>query len=258
MNIPHLLHHFSSQDGTVVFMQTLNPLTDGPPKISSLMPAGITELTPYAFNNLDGLWVGDAVSTGGTEDPDRIITCGEGESLQFPGGAFASVIADLERQQKLTFGSDVPFTESDGVKHTPYITFPLTYSGTGSVEVGAGTEIHPMLGSADGISEPHWITEIWIVDDQGYTTSMKSMDPTGVDYAVYEFYPNSNSKQVTAYLWCNIHGMYVGPTVDVPEKNDWSLDDDTIGQDEQPTDSAYGITASIGSFLIGALPMFFM
>lgn len=240
-------------------MQTLNPLTDGAPKISSFMPAGVTELTPYAFNNLDGLWVGEAVSTGGTEDPDRIIACGEEEALQFPGGAFASVIADLERQQKVTYGSDVPFTESDSAKHTPYIDFGDVMTGTGYVTVGSEAgEIHPMNGSADGVTEPHWITEIWIVDDQGYTTSMKSMDPTGVDAAIYEFYPNSNSKQVTAYIWCNIHGMYVGPTVDVPEQNDWSVDDDTVGQPDQPVDSAHGVAASLASFLIGALPVFFM
>lgn len=101
------------QDGNVVDMQTFNPLSEGYPTVLMNMPAGVTELTPYTFNNLDGLWVGESVSTGGTDDQDRIITCGEGETLQFVGRAWPSVVADLEKQQKDTFGSDVPFTESD-------------------------------------------------------------------------------------------------------------------------------------------------
>lgn len=94
-------------------MQTFNPLSDGYPTVTSPMPAGTTQITPYTFNNLDGLWVGETVSTGGTGDADRIIACGDEESLQWVGGAWESVIADLEKQQKDTYKSDVPFTETD-------------------------------------------------------------------------------------------------------------------------------------------------
>ncbi|KAL7510231.1 hypothetical protein ACHAXN_007447 [Cyclotella atomus] len=240
------------QDGNVVDMQTFNPLSEGYPTVLMNMPAGVTELTPYTFNNLDGLWVGETVSTGGTDDQDRIITCGEGETLQFVGRAWPSVVADLEKQQKDTFGSDVPFTESDSAKHTPYITFDEE-AGTAIVMVGSEEgEIHPMSGSTDGVTEPHWITEVWVVDDQGYTTTLNSLDPTGVDYASLEFYPDSNSKQLTAYIWCNIHGLYVGPTVDIPSKGDG---EDTA---EIPENSATGVVASLGGIFAAALPMFVM
>lgn len=94
-------------------MHTFNPLSDGYPTQNSSMPAGITQLTPYTFNNRDGLWVGETVETGGTADTNRVIACGTEYSLQWVGGAWESVIADLERQQKDTYQSDVPFTETE-------------------------------------------------------------------------------------------------------------------------------------------------
>ena len=51
------------------------------------------------------------MSVEGTEDPDRIIACGAEETLQWVEGAWDSVIADLEKQQLETYGSDVPFEE---------------------------------------------------------------------------------------------------------------------------------------------------
>lgn len=141
---------------------------------------------------------------------------------------------------------------TQGAKHTPYITFDEE-AGTAIVMVGSEEgEIHPMSGSTDGVTEPHWITEVWVVDDQGYTTTLNSLDPTGVDYASLEFYPDSNSKQLTAHIWCNIHGLYVGPTVDIPSKGD---DEDTA---EIPESSANGLVASLGGMLAAALPMFVM
>jgi desulfoferrodoxin (superoxide reductase-like protein) len=140
---------------------------------------------------------------------------------------------------------------NQGAKHTPYLTFDQE-AKTATVTVGSEDgEIHPMDGSADGVTEPHWISEVWIVDDQGYTTTLSSLDPTGVDHASLQFYPNSNSKSITAYIWCNIHGMYVGPTVDIPWKSDES--DDTT---ENPGSSASGALASLGAMFTAALAAF--
>ena len=94
-------------------MHTLDPQADGNvTSTTSTLPTGVTALTPYLFSNRDGLLVGDTVSVGGTEDPDRIIACGAEETLQWVEGAWDSVIADLEKQQEVTYGSDVPFEET--------------------------------------------------------------------------------------------------------------------------------------------------
>ena len=131
-------------------------------------------------------------------------------------------------------------------KHTPYITFDE--SGTASVTVGSEEgEIHPMNGSADGVTEPHWITEIWIEDDQGHITTLKTLDPTGVEYASLEFVPEENAKQLTAYIWCNIHGLYVGPTVDVPVEGNGM---------EPPESSAFMTVVSISLFWAVAVVYF--
>ena len=116
-------------------------------------------------------------------------------------------------------------------------------------------EIHPMNGSSDGVISPHWITEVWIVDDQGYTTTLKALDPTGVDYASLEFFPREGAETLTAYIWCNIHGLYVGPTVNVPANDD--------GFTVEATDNSSGGTvvalgAVISSLVIAAIPALFM
>jgi desulfoferrodoxin (superoxide reductase-like protein) len=141
-----------------------------------------------------------------------------------------------------------------GAKHTPYITFNDS-ANTATVLVGSEEgEIHPMVGSLDGVTEPHWITEIWIVDDQGFTQKLNALDPTGVEYASIEFTPPSDSKTLTAYIWCNIHGLYVGPTVDVPVKeNDTALD-----TNPNPESSARSAIVSFSSLLAAALSVFFL
>lgn len=106
-----------------------------------------------------------------------------------------------------------------------------------------------MNGSTDGVTEPHWITEIWIEDDQGHITTLKTLDPTGVEYASLEFFPEENAKQLTAYIWCNIHGLYVGPTVDVP------VEDNGM---EPPESSASTTAILTSSSWVVALLVFFM
>ena len=63
--------------------------------------------------------------------------------------------------------------------------------------------------------EPHWITEIYVVDQTGEIMTMQSLNPTHVDIAQITFDIPSSATTLTAYEWCNIHGLYVGPTVDV-------------------------------------------
>ena len=101
------------------------------------------------------------------------------------------------------------------MKHIPYIT--LNEDGvTGSIIVGVEPDpVHPMIGSADGVEDPHWITEVYVVDaDTGKIITMKSLDPTGVDAATMEFDIPSGTKSIIAYEWCNIHGLWESPKVE--------------------------------------------
>ena len=87
---------------------------------------------------------------------------------------------------------------------------------TGSIIVGVEPDpVHPMIGSADGATDPHWITEVYVVDaDTGKIITMKSLDPTGVDAATMEFDIPSGTESIVAYEWCNIHGLWESPKVE--------------------------------------------
>ncbi|KAL7521287.1 hypothetical protein ACHAWX_005957 [Stephanocyclus meneghinianus] len=257
-DVVHFVSHI--YDGNVIFMRTLNPQAGEPATVTGLVPEGITALTPFEFCNKHGLWMGDTVSTGGVEQTDRIITCSESDALQWVEGAWTSLKADFERQQRNTFGSDAPYTETDSEKHTPFIT--VNGDGTASILVGSvDGGIHPMVGSADGVEEPHWITEVFIVDDQDNFITLKALDPTGVDQAAIAFSLPENSLSVTAYIWCNIHGLYVGPTVNITSTD--SIQEtagsdevqETAGSDEaeDKSNSASGILATSSLSAVAAL-----
>lgn len=120
----------------------------------------------------------------------------------FAEGAWPSVHADFLRLQAEVFQSETPFTEADGEKHTPYIT--VNDDGTSSILVGkVGGEIHPMNGSSDGVTEPHWITEIYVVDQDDNIVAMKSLDPTGVTEATMTFDTPEGATTLQAYSWCS-------------------------------------------------------
>ena len=144
-------------------------------------------------------------------------TCG---LKQWTSGAWESVHADLLRQQVAQYnptGAAV-FTEVDGKKHTPYITLDAA-GAKGRVFVGVegGSPIHPMTSAKDG--NVHWVTEIYIVDQTGSIVAMESLDPTDVSEATMEFDLSedmmSGGTTLKAYSYCNIHGLWEGPEVEV-------------------------------------------
>jgi len=75
--------------------------------------------------------------------------------------------------------------------------------------------MHPMNGSPDGVAVPHWITEVYVMDENDVIVAMKSLDSTGVDSATLEFDVPEGAESLQAYIWCNLHGLYTGPAVEV-------------------------------------------
>ena len=66
---------------------------------------------------------------------------------------------------------------------------------------------------------PHWITDLYVVNEDNEIIHWKTLDPTGKDTATMEFPIPVGTKKVTVYSWCNIHGLYVGPTYDLDPKS---------------------------------------
>merc|ERR1719189_923504 len=169
------------------------------------IPAGTTQLRAYEWCNLHGLFEGPAVSviTPGT---DSAVCTRDG----IDAGAQSSFIADFNRRQQLTWDSP-PFTEAIGAKHTPYITIQGTL---GTVTVGDGRPYHPMSGGDDPNSV-HFITHIYVLDQGGNIVAMRNLDPNGVDVASISFTIPSTATSLTAYEFCNLHGLWQGPTTAV-------------------------------------------
>ena len=97
----------------------MDPTIAAPATMTFTVPAGVTELTPYEWCNLHGFWKGETMSVPtATEQSSASESVADGGAecslSQFSEGARPSVNADFIRQQKIFFGSDVPFTESDG------------------------------------------------------------------------------------------------------------------------------------------------
>lgn len=70
-----------------------------------------------------------------------------------------------------------------------------------------------VAASAD--AGPHWITHIYVVDQVDIIIAMKTLDPSDVDEAMSSFEIAEGVTEVTAYEWCNLHGLWKGPTVRV-------------------------------------------
>lgn len=118
-------------------------------------------------------------------------------------GSWESVRADFIRRQGTDFMSPTPYTETAGVKHTPYITFD---EAGGLISVGGGDTIHPMTASSDA-SVVHFVTEVLVEDQDGKIIFMKALDPTNVDsVSDVVFAIPEETTSVTAYEFCNLHG----------------------------------------------------
>merc|ERR1712187_9396 len=167
------------------------------------IPTGATQLRAYEWCNLHGLFEGPPVS---------VTTAGTGPAKCTRDGidtsAMPSFIADLNRRQQLIWDSP-PFTEALGAKHTPYITIQ---GNLGTVIVGDGSPYHPMSGGSDPTSV-HFITHIYVVDQSGNIVAMQNLDPTGMDIASISFTIPRYTTSLTAYEFCNLHGLWQGPTV---------------------------------------------
>jgi len=208
----HFITHIlvKDQDSNVIALKALDPDEQAPATMIFDVPTGVTELTPYEWCNLHGLWQGPTVSISSLNGASS-KECGVSD---FHRGAWPSVHADFLRLQKDIFESTLPFDESNGIKHTPYIA--LSDDGTASILVGKSDgPVHPMNGVTDSTSEPHWITEIYVVDQTGAIVEMKTLDTEGADVATIEFNVAEGTETLQAYAWCNMHGLYVGPEVEV-------------------------------------------
>lgn len=194
------------QDEKLLDVMTLDPSARTIPiKATVKIPKDVSKIKAYAFCNLHGLFAGEwyNVQSGtSTREPCAVEAPVE--------AAFPTYHLDFKRRQDAEFNSQNAYTETDdNKKHIPYVTLSDDKS-TGTVVVGVEGEYHPMNTEA-----PHWITDLYVLNEKNEIIYWKTLDPTGKDTATTTFSIPAGTKKVTVYSWCNIHGLYVGPTYDV-------------------------------------------
>eukprot|EP00584_Thalassiosira_punctigera_P007200 CAMPEP_0172536930 /NCGR_PEP_ID=MMETSP1067-20121228/8637_1 /TAXON_ID=265564 ORGANISM="Thalassiosira punctigera, Strain Tpunct2005C2" /NCGR_SAMPLE_ID=MMETSP1067 /ASSEMBLY_ACC=CAM_ASM_000444 /LENGTH=382 /DNA_ID=CAMNT_0013322117 /DNA_START=39 /DNA_END=1187 /DNA_ORIENTATION=- len=247
----HFITHIlaKDQDDKVVALKAMDPTIMPPATMTFWVPASATSLTPFEWCNLHGLWRGEtvtvpAMASASKERRTKDMAC---MASNFEGeGAWTSVHADYLRLQKLPpHNSDAPFTKEKDVKHTPYIT--LKDDGkTASVLVGdPSVAVHPMDGSPDGAGTPHWIREIYVLDQTGTILTMRSLDSAGVDRAEIEFEVPEGTETLVAYSYCNLHGLWEGPAAKVENA--------PAREDDSASNSAGARAVAIGAAVIVSL-----
>ena len=131
--------------------------------------------------------------------------------------------ADFLRRQVDEWQSVTPYTVDDGTKHTPFLTYDAA-SNTATVIVGNGNEtggvFHPMEASEDP-SRVHFIMQMYVVDQNARVIASQTMDPTLPAPArmIIEDIPPGVTA-LTAYEFCNLHGLWQGPTVSITTTDD--------------------------------------
>lgn len=198
------------QNDHVIQMKTMDPTSAVPATFSFDVPEGVTQLIAYEFCNLHGLWKGPTLLI---ETSLRRLATTVDDTCQkddVPPNAYESWSADFNRRQEMPpFDLAHPYT-TDG-KHAPYITLD---GSKGRIVVGTEENMHVMIGG-DAETPPHWITDIYVLDQDKKIIAFQALDPTNVDIATMEFDVPESATDVTAYEWCNIHGLWKGPTVEV-------------------------------------------
>lgn len=198
------------------------------------------ELTPYQVCNRHGLFKGETIRVTnrilGDDSAHEKRECADifrvVKDQDIDSQSHKAFVADFFwRQAKHPFNEPEPFTEADGSSHVPHIKLDDSPSNviTGSVIVGDEKYYHPMKGTiessdmSDEKNSPHWITNIWIVDQYNKILVMKVLDPTDMNIATMKFYVENSAdtvESVRAYLWCNTHGLWVGPAVTVKKADE--------------------------------------
>lgn len=249
----HFITHVyvMDQDGNTVFINALDPTVDTVATKTFEIPEGASTLTAYSWCNLHGLWEGPTIEVNG----------GTGSGIctvaQVEGTAWPSYNADFVHIQSMPpFLATTPYTIEDGTKHTPFITISEDLTSA-SVVVGNEEAFHPMNGG----DAPHWITSVYITNQNKEIISMQMLDPTDVTKAEMTFDIPEGTESVTAWAFCNLHGLWVGPNVMVTA-NEPVADEskpngevaDTNGDKVNPDDAASsGFTSSPASVLVAAL-----
>jgi desulfoferrodoxin (superoxide reductase-like protein) len=130
----------------------------------------------------------------------------------------ATLHAGFLRRQMQEFGWNQAFQVGMDPTHTPYVTFAAK-GRNATVTIGDGNEpggkYHVMIPS-DVPSKIHFIGHIYVFDQNDEIIANRNLDPTDPSPATLTFSIPPGTKSITAYQFCNIHGLWKGEKTAVP------------------------------------------
>ena len=140
------------------------------------------------------------------------------------------------------------FTFVNRTKNTPHITFH-EYAMKATTKISnvyeEGGKYHPVVPSDDP-DKVHYETHIYVVDEGGEIVALQAMDPSsGMVTAMMAFDIPSGAKSLVANEFCNIHGLWMGPEVSVPEFSDGNIYDQVCEVNQHPKGSHESIVTEI-------------
>jgi len=227
----------ADQTGSIIAMREFLPTDPSPATFTFDVPAGTTKLTAFEYCNKHGLFAGDEItlSAGDADASVTEPTCDVDECPQETVDFAREVdclafIAEAKRRQ-IEFNAysptvySVPYTlGTDNEKHSPYIVLDGLVAkvvvGRGAATGDAADPIHPMTDNpANYGADLHYIESIWVEDQNGEILSFRSLSPSESSPATMYFDIPVGTTSVTAYEFCNKHGLFQGPTVTVTPDN---------------------------------------
>jgi len=172
-------------------------------------------MTPYVFCSIHGLWKGDTIQFlgGGSSKPTCEITkCLKEQDAV----AVGSNIAALKHRQNTTHQTNEAFPVDDTVLnalHRPVLT---KEGDLVKVMIGMGSKgpagcpngcYHPVVATADPTAV-HWPEYVYVVNEAGVVVFFVEIAPTVPDPVTLVFETPAKSHTLTAYVYCNIHGLF--------------------------------------------------
>ncbi|CAE8726190.1 unnamed protein product [Polarella glacialis] len=204
------------QAGKIIGMRRLSVTEPAPATLTFQIPAGTTQMTAFEHCNKHGAFKGqmltiDAVQTVPNLQPQCSISLCRGWTSD--AAACSSPITEYERLHSSEFSRTTAVDGNTNLKHKP----SLTVHGNGSATVVVGQEnvkegnitYHPMAPSTDP-TLLHWINAIWVLDQSGLVIANYEFLPDAIGPASLTFEVPAGTTEMTAYEYCNKHGLFVG------------------------------------------------
>jgi desulfoferrodoxin (superoxide reductase-like protein) len=177
------------------------------------------KMTPYVYCSIHGLWQGETVTLSTTNSSKA--TCDVPKCLKEQDAvAVGSAVAVLKHRQNVTQGTKDAFpVKAYDILNSLHRPSLETIGGMVKVTIGMGPLdgpagcpnqcYHPVTASSDS-TVVHWPEYVYVENENGLVVYFQELAPSGDGGPVKVYFETPASSTVlTAYTYCNIHGLFM-------------------------------------------------